>query len=1265
MNVAQALVVSALSLALLISACGGSGQSDLAPGAADGAQDVSEPPADLGAGGGELELPGAEGEQGPSGSERRGEGARDTLLPCEPPLSLMPEVFYVLPFELAFASPEGGTGEYEFVLTDETIGTMNSDTGAFLAGPNAGVSSRLFVTDQGCSGVAEGRIEVVHQMQIIPSTPQVPPGTSIPFRVEEGSGVLSFELIGDESGATLVGQDYQAGPLQGIDVLRVIDQGTKESRLVYIEVREDAALSPTTWRPQLALGQSLLFSIEGGTGDFTYTLSGDVATYDGTALRGEKAGKGSLEVVDEISGMSLLLPIGVSAPLSSSAERSGDLSDQARMRSYDLDADGYEELILGVGEVDYSAHNSGAVFVYRGIEGGIEVEPARVYASSNKGVQAGAALGLGDFDGDGLVDLAVGVPLADPGVKDGGAVRIYSGVSGELPAETPTSVLGGPFSGDRLGTALAVCDFNGDGVDDLVATAISGENRALLKPFNEQGAIHLYLGRVEEGLPSVADQVIYGHLLSEGELVQRQGSRVGRSATSGDFDGDGACDLAVGTINWSFNEDKPNQEDGGVFLYRGRHAEPGEEGGLEETPSRIWGAGEEGVAASRFGYALAMWDVNSDGYADLVVTEPFYRVPGQSGNRHGAANLFLGEPVANHPPSELVTPTEASWRVFGETNNALFGHQVALRDVGNDGAVEVLVGDPRAVNSEGSRSGGVHAFGVNLDATDSEYEVTRAFGAASQDYFGAAVTTVQGKIAVMASRSDTFGLDVGAPVVMDGEVEVALRFPGIGTGDAYGTSVAFTGDLTGDGLADLVVGVPMEDPAELGSNAGVAMIYRGTAEGVEATPAAVLKGFQTHSAGDRFGTEVLDMGDVDGDGIDDVGVRSPSKGIPGIGAFGETLFNDGACEFGASNVGALYVFRGTADGGPQAEPAFIVYGLKSGSRLASVAGGVDVNNDGRADIIVGNPTYDVPAEPELNDEGELVPVNGQGAIAVYFGQPSAANGTAIVLCSPSAVITGRQNGGRLGQRVSGMGDMDGDGCGDFAASAFGEEYSAEFEGAVHVIRGWGGPGCPDGPRVSVFAPGIEGVRSGASLAGGEDLDGDGVPDLVMGNSTFTSNLQQQGMIWLVSGAHLVAQPTFEASGWSDEDVNALWPLDVPAQNYRRAGATKRAWFGASLALTESADVGSPSLVVVGAPNAALSGVFDGGGAYALSFSPESGFSDVPEMSFSGESFRPLSKLGTSVATGRLGDAQMVVVGGPDSSAANLDNGGAYVMEIAD
>ncbi|MDP6946743.1 MAG: FG-GAP-like repeat-containing protein, partial [Myxococcota bacterium] len=397
---------------------------------------------------------------------------------------------------------------------------------------------------------------------------------------------------------------------------------------------------------------------------------------------------------DQITGLELTVPVGVVEPISSATNRSGDLTDRAVMLAHDFDGDGWPELVLGVGEADVDALDSGAVYLYRGTEDGLESVPERVYATDDKGAMAGQALAVGDFDGDGTTDLAVGVPEADPGVKDGGAVRIYAGQQGDMPGATVVQTLGGPFAGDKLGSSVVACDFNADGVDDLVATAKRAENRALVQPFNEQGAVFLYLGHEGEGLSEVADQIIYGHVLVEGELEQRMGLLLGHAAAAGDFDGDGACDLVVSTVDWSFEEEGANRQDGGVFLYRGQHAEPGVSGGIEVTPSRVWAANDEEMSGSRFGWGLLAADLNGDGLADVVANQGRYLNPEAGGNTHGALNVFFGELLPNQTPEAPIPVQEADWRVEGDKSGEGLGNILAFGDVGLDGSFELVVGVP-------------------------------------------------------------------------------------------------------------------------------------------------------------------------------------------------------------------------------------------------------------------------------------------------------------------------------------------------------------------------------------------------------------------------------------------------------------------------------------------------------------------------------------------------------------------------------------------
>jgi hypothetical protein len=116
--------------------------------------------------------------------------------------------------------------------------------------------------------------------------------------------------------------------------------------------------------------------------------------------------------------------------------------------------------------------------------------------------------GLGDVNGDGFADVAVGAP----GEGSGGRVYVYAGSAAGL-VQSPMIILPG-------GLALAMADFNGDGFSDLAVASAS--------------TVVVYLG-ASNGLPSVASMTIANSSTAAFAL-----------SSPGDFDGNGYADLLVG-----------------------------------------------------------------------------------------------------------------------------------------------------------------------------------------------------------------------------------------------------------------------------------------------------------------------------------------------------------------------------------------------------------------------------------------------------------------------------------------------------------------------------------------------------------------------------------------------------------------------------------------------------------------------------------------------------------------------------------------------
>lgn len=157
----------------------------------------------------------------------------------------------------------------------------------------------------------------------------------------------------------------------------------------------------------------------------------------------------------------------------------------------------------------------------------------------------------------------------------------------------------------------------------------------------------------------------------------------------------------------------------------------------------------------------------------------------------------------------------------------------------------------------------------------------------------------------------------------------SLTIDGQTAGDLFGAAVADVGDVNGDGFGDFAVGAPGRT-----SGAGSLKLYRGGASPTGA-PAVTLNG---GASGDAFGSAVAGVGDLDQDAFADYVV-----GSPGAGGVGSATLVHGSVSFAASRIQTL--------GDPGAVPVY-----PDRPRFGSaIAGGRDLDGDGRADFIVGAP----------------------------------------------------------------------------------------------------------------------------------------------------------------------------------------------------------------------------------------------------------------------------------------------------------------------
>ncbi|HLU47628.1 MAG TPA: FG-GAP repeat protein, partial [Planctomycetota bacterium] len=191
-----------------------------------------------------------------------------------------------------------------------------------------------------------------------------------------------------------------------------------------------------------------------------------------------------------------------------------------------------------------------------------------IYADREGGGYRGAPVALGDFDGDGLVDLVLAPMSASSGPEgdrdSGGRVHLIRGNGriegvvriGAPPAEATVLTLEGARDGDMTGTELEVRDLDGDGHDDLLVGAQNYDGGGR----DNSGAVWILWGgphvfastRSIDLLDAPFEDPAAAGLPRLSRIDGAEpGERLGIWTSAGDFDGDGRADLAIGADQYS------------------------------------------------------------------------------------------------------------------------------------------------------------------------------------------------------------------------------------------------------------------------------------------------------------------------------------------------------------------------------------------------------------------------------------------------------------------------------------------------------------------------------------------------------------------------------------------------------------------------------------------------------------------------------------------------------------------------------------------
>lgn len=454
----------------------------------------------------------------------------------------------------------------------------------------------------------------------------------------------------------------------------------------------------------------------------------------------------------------------------------------------DFDGDGFDDLAIGAPAEDLGAiGDAGAAHVLYGSANRLTAQGDQFWHQNKSGIDDageqnddfGSAFAIGDFNGDGFSDLAIGAPgesLEEVPVAVAGIVHVlYGNATGLLSAgsqvfsQDTSGISDFAEENDEFGSALAAGDFDGDGFDDL-AIGVKGET---LSGFERAGAVHILYGG-PTGLSTGREQIWHRNrngIPDDPALADA----FGRAIAAGDFDDDGFFDLAIGV-----GADDPDSigNAGSVHVLYGTAS------GLRAGSSQLWHQDVQGVleraeAFDFFSDAMVAGDFNGDGFDDLAIAAVGETIDGLQGA--GAVHILFGS------NGGLTATGDQLWHqgsegIAGDAEGSdFFGFSLASGDFNNDGFDDLAIGVMQDTVGGIDNAGSVH---VLLGSAD-------GLTAAGAKFFSQA----SNGIATDPQSGEQFGLALSA------------------------------GDFDGDGFCDLAIAAPAEDTLGIVNGGAIHVLY--------------------------------------------------------------------------------------------------------------------------------------------------------------------------------------------------------------------------------------------------------------------------------------------------------------------------------------------------------------------------------------------------------------------------------------------------------
>ncbi len=445
----------------------------------------------------------------------------------------------------------------------------------------------------------------------------------------------------------------------------------------------------------------------------------------------------------------------------------------------DINGDGFEELLLGIKEdfdgvggandlgiaivrgvgadptvatnspLDNSPHNFGSLSMSAdGADADTLGDPNGSTLIDVFRVSADVAFGsyitdlaCCDLDNDGRKDLVLGEPSFGSATQSGRA-HIYYGTANDGFFQNPWATTGNTIAGngggtlvtpvflqrpsnadtdfDLFGYRLACCDYNNDGVDDLVTSAPGGGQNVTPSgngQFNNNtGAIYGFAGSIVRLASTTVNDMGSNAGFRLIPTIARSGDFTGAALCCDDVNGDGVADIVYGAPGRRDSANPPNENAGAVLVLNG-----GNLTGSISTVSRIY---EGNAAHLGLGRDVVATDFNGDGSRDLVISA---LVGDSTDGLDSAAKagrvFFIPSTVATIQSSQIGVPLQAQLsaqpQITGATSDANIGVRLCAFDFNQDGRKDIFTfgSSTSTANNVGLLIEGNSSFGATVTAS--------------------------------------------------------------------------------------------------------------------------------------------------------------------------------------------------------------------------------------------------------------------------------------------------------------------------------------------------------------------------------------------------------------------------------------------------------------------------------------------------------------------------------------------------------------------